>query len=472
MKIKLLYLTIILLSVFFICSISYLFIYNPTDRLIKNIPGMDKNDFEFVTKNYQTVIGEFYKSISNDFIFVDGSWPRFRGINYDNINKERIKLLNDWNTKKPSIIWQVDLGEGYAAPAVLNGRVYLIDYDEILRSDVLRCFTLNDGKELWRRWYKVRIKRNHGMSRTIPAVTDKYVLTMGPKCHVMCVNSTNGDFYWGINLEKDYKSEVPMWYTGQCQLIDNDTAVIAVCGSFLMIGVDCRTGKILWNTPNRNNYKMSHSSIIPMTIHGKKMYVYCAIGGMIGVSAEPYDRGTILWETKDLDAKVIAPSPVNLNDGRIFITAGYGYGSIMFKINKNNNTFSVETLYRIRPNEGLACEQQTPVFYKGFLYGILPNDAGADRNQFICYDPEGKIIWKSGKANRFGLGPFIVADNKFFILNDNGELSVINANAKKFELMGRIKIFKGVDSWGPIAIAGSRMLLRDSTRMFCIDIGR
>ena len=52
-------------------------------------------------------------------------------------------------------------------------------------------------------------------------------------------------------------------------------------------------------------------------------------------------------------------------------------------------------------------------------------DAGQLRNQFVCFDLEGNLIWSSGKTNKFGLGPFILADNKFYILNDNCEISII-----------------------------------------------
>ena len=55
-------------------------------------------------------------------------------------------------------------------------KVYLLDYDEEKKADALRCFSLENGIELWRRWYSIKVKRNHGMSRTIPAVTEKYVV--------------------------------------------------------------------------------------------------------------------------------------------------------------------------------------------------------------------------------------------------------------------------------------------------------
>ena len=61
-----------------------------------------------------------------------------------------------WGTDR--ILWSVnDLGEGYAGAAVANGRVYVLDYDEVREADSLRCFSLDDGKEIWRRWYGVRM---------------------------------------------------------------------------------------------------------------------------------------------------------------------------------------------------------------------------------------------------------------------------------------------------------------------------
>ena len=117
-----------------------------------------------------------------------GDWPRFRGADFDNISKDTTPLAETWDTSGPPIVWRTTLGEGYAGPAVHNGRVYLLDYNERKKADVLRCFSLSSGKELWRRWYYVELKRNHGYSRTIPAVTDKYLVTIGPRSHVMCLD--------------------------------------------------------------------------------------------------------------------------------------------------------------------------------------------------------------------------------------------------------------------------------------------
>ncbi len=242
-------------------------------------------------------------------------WPRFRGAASDNLAHTSLKLATDWGPKGPRRLWSVALGDGYAGPAVRNGRVYVLDYDVERKADALRCFSITDGREIWRRSYQVAIKRNHGMSRTVPAVTDRFVVSLGPKCHVLCVDATTGDFRWGIDLVRAYGCEVPLWYTGQCPVIDAGMAILAPGGDVLMMGVDCGTGQVAWETPNPDNWKMSHASIIPVTVLGKRQYVYCALGGVAGVSAEPVDRGRLLWKTPDWDYAVVAPSAVVLPDG-------------------------------------------------------------------------------------------------------------------------------------------------------------
>ena len=447
-------------------------LHNPVKDFVESIPGRDNRPPGFTSQTEVVDIGAYFASFDGIPSEAQGSWPRFRGADFDNISKEKIRLASSWDEDGPKILWSIDLGEGHAGPVVSNGRVYILDHDEDERADVLRCFSFDDGKEIWRRGYELFVKRNHGMSRTVPAVTDKYVVTIGPKCHVMCVDAISGDFRWGIDLEREYEAEVPLWYTGQCPLIDDSLAIFAVGGRSLIIAVDCETGEVVWETPNPNDWKMSHSSIMPFFIQGKKMYVYCALGGIIGISAEGENAGEVLFETNLWNRTVIAPSPIHLGDGRIFVTAGYGAGSMMLKLNFEDGSFSVESLQELKPEEGLASEQQTPIFYKGHLFSLLPKDAGPLRNQFVCYHPDdcSQIVWSSGKTNRFGLGPYIVADDKFYILSDDGVLTVIKATPKEYVQLAQAKVLDGVDAWGPLALVDGRLLARDSRRLVCVDL--
>ena len=123
-------------------------LYNPVRDFAENLPGMDNRPPDFVSASEAVEIGAYFESFEGIPSTIYGSWPRFRGAGFDNISKENLELIDQWDDSVPNILWSIDLGEGHAGPVVSNGRVYLLDYDEEKRADVLRCFSFDDGKEI------------------------------------------------------------------------------------------------------------------------------------------------------------------------------------------------------------------------------------------------------------------------------------------------------------------------------------
>ncbi|HUT30931.1 MAG TPA: PQQ-binding-like beta-propeller repeat protein [Sedimentisphaerales bacterium] len=390
-----------------------------------------------------------------------GSWPRFRGANLDGISPEETALARTWPGDGPSVLWSIEMGEGYAGAAVLAGRVYVLDYDHEKKGDAIRCFSLADGREIWRYSYPVKVRRQHGMSRTVPAVTEKYVVTMGPKCHVTCLDSVTGRFRWKLNLVRDYGTVVPDWYTGQCPLIDDGKAIIAPAGKALMMSVDCETGEVLWQSPNPRGWQMTHSSVAPVEFSGRRMYVYCASGGVVGISAED---GRVLWEFPDWQIRIAnVPTPVVVGDGMIFLSGGYNAGSLMLRLVESGGEIAAEQVFRLEP-EVFGADQQTPIFYEGYIYGVRPD------GQLTCLEPNGQIVWTSTSAHKFGLGPYIIAGGLIYVMDGSGLLTMAEATPTGYVQLAQAKVLEGPDAWGPMAIAGGRLILRDLNRMICLDV--
>ncbi len=438
----------------------------PEEEIIIMEPGLD-NPPEGRTETSDGVFGEYHRVFSEKTETGNsGSWPGFRGPERNAVSTGKTVLADNWGIDGPHRLWQIELGEGHASPAVLNGYVYLLDYNEEKSMDMLRCFQLESGTEIWQTGYSSPIKRNHGRSRSIPYVTDDFVISMGPQGHLMAVSAKDGSLLWGRDIQAEYNSEIPLWYTAQCPLVTGSTVIAAVCGEEILVeAIDCLSGETVWSLPNDYGIKMSHASIIPVIIDGISHLVYAGLGGITGFTAD----GTILWY-EPWNPAVIAPSPVQSSENRIFFTAGYGVGSMLLEVRFENGKWITERISEKLPAEGLACEQQTPVFYKGRLYAILPKDAGPHREEFACADPEGNILWTSGPLLRFGLGPWIAAYGRFFILKDDATLYMADAETDSWQLLDSAKIMDGTDAWGPMAIAGGYLLLRDSTRLVCLDL--
>ena len=433
--------------------------------LQKRVPGLDRP--EAVEGTSSVTMPEAGRLTAGDGKPADlpGSWPRFRGKGFDNIGQPGVPLARQWPPGGPKALWSVDLGEGHAGPIVQDGRVYLLDYDRENSADALRCLSLADGREIWRYSYPVAIKRNHGMSRTVPAISGSCVVALGPRCHVTCLDAASGQRKWMIDLVRQYGTTVPPWYAGQCPLVDRDRVILAPGGKdALLLAVDLATGKPVWKTPNPRAWKMTHSSIMPTDFRGRRMFVYCASDGVVGVWAED---GSILWETTEWKISIATvPSPLCLPEGKIFFSGGYNSGALLVQLEERGGAFTPRTLLRLKPGQ-FGSTQHTPIFFEGSIYGVRDKD-----KELVCLDLSGKELWQSGPERRFGLGPYLIADGLVYVMSDDGVLTMAEASPKGYKQLGRAQVLDGHDAWGPMAMAGGRLLVRDLTRMVCLDVSK
>ena len=432
-----------------------------------------------------------------------GDWPQFRGPRRDGIAHDAPRLARSWPESGPPKLWTVELGEGHAGAAVRDDRVYVLDYLRDAEADALRCFSLADGNELWRLSYPVSIKRNHGMSRTVPAVSADYIVGFGPKCHVSLVQrrqsdappqadnslsqpnappqddnslseknagrapSLNGVVL--IDLTTRFGTTVPPWYAGQCPLIDDGRIILAPGGDALMVALDPSTGDVIWATPNPDGWKMTHSSIVPMDFAGRRTLVYCADDGVVGVDAA---TGELLWKTSEWRISIATcPSPVVIPDGRLFFSGGYNSGAMIMQLVERDGKIVPSVERRLGPRE-FGSTQHTPILHDGHLYGVREHDG-----QLVCLDLNGDVVWQSGREHRFGLGPYLIARQPddaaalIFVLNDDGRLTLAEATPTGYNQLAAADVLDGHDAWAPMAMAGDRLIVRDLTSMVCLNVG-
>jgi outer membrane protein assembly factor BamB len=392
-----------------------------------------------------------------------GDWPQFRGPNRDGISRET-GLLRDWPEGGPKQLWQIELCEGYAAPAVFKDRIYINDYDEKGRRWLVRCLSLADGKPIWEYSYSRRIKTNHGITRTTPATDGKYVFTLDPKCIFHCLDATTGKEIWQKNLVREYGTIIPAWYAGQCPLIEDDRVIIATGGKAILVAFDKATGKPIWETPNPEQWPMSHSSVMPAEIGGVKQYLYCIVGkGIVGIAARD---GELLWSFDWKFNQAVAPSPLHVGDGMIFMTSCYEADTVMLQVTREGDAFVAKQLF-VLPYTEWNSEVHTPILFENHMFAVGKKKRGL----FTCLDLNGKQIWTSeGKAS-FGLGSYLLADGMFFILDgDTGMLRLLDANTTEYKELAKSQVLSGHDVWAPMALANGKLLVRDMAQMICLDV--
>jgi outer membrane protein assembly factor BamB len=138
---------------------------------------------------------------------------------------------------------------------------------------------------------------------------------------------------------------------------------------------------------------------------------------------------------------------------------------MMMQLKKENGKIVPVELFRLAP-EVFGSAQHTPILFNNHIYGIRPDE------QLVCLDLKGNTIWTSTSANKFGLGPYIIADGAIFVLDDHGTLTLVKASSNTYQQLARANILDGHESWAPMAIASGKLILRDLKKMVCIDVGK
>lgn len=393
---------------------------------------------------------------------IGGSWPQFRGTDRSNIVHQAPDLTESWPEGGLPVVWEQQMGPGHAGPAVRDGVVYVADYDVEEHKDVIRALSLESGEEIWRHSYYSKVKRVHGSSRTVPAVSGEFVVAIGPKANVYCLRADTGEQVWRMKMVEEFGTEVPPWYAGQCPLIEDGKVILAPGGDPLMMAVELETGEILWKTPNPGGWGMTHSSITPMDYRGSRRYIYCTTRGVVGVDAED---GRLLWTEPDWKiALATVPSPVVVGEDRIFFSGGYNSGCMMLRLTGEGADIQPETDWKLGPRT-FGAEQQTPILYGDHIYGVIPS------GELACLDLEGNRLWTSGKKNRFELGPFLLADGLLLVLHgQEGVLNLVRARPESYEPLDSTPVIEGHDIWGPMAMVEDLLLLRDMDTLKCLRL--
>src|SRR5579859_5303352 len=119
----------------------------PGKPLTPRVPGTDKAPgAELGGRGNAVLAGKLLTSTGKP-AGSSGSWSGFRGPNRDGISHSPAHLAHSLDGSGWRELWAVDVGDGYAGAAVLNGRVYLMDYDREHKQDALRCLSFDDGSE-------------------------------------------------------------------------------------------------------------------------------------------------------------------------------------------------------------------------------------------------------------------------------------------------------------------------------------
>jgi outer membrane protein assembly factor BamB len=153
-----------------------------------------------------------------------------------------------------------------------------------------------------------------------------------------------------------------------------------------------------------------------------------------------------------------------LSEGRIiFITSGYGKGSMAVQVENNKPV----VLWESKALEG---QQTDPVILDSYVYGYS-GTSSSNRGNLVCLRlSDGKLMWETGEA---GMGTIAYADGYLVCLDIKGNLYLVEANPDKFVKAGEfMKAIPNVKhpAWTAPVIANGKLYLRYLQSIVCYDL--
>jgi outer membrane protein assembly factor BamB len=408
-------------------------------------------------------------------------WPQFLGPDR-NSHSDQTGIMRTWPDKGPEVLWSVDVGIGFGGPAVKNGRVYLLDrYDEV--GDSLRVFDLANGKELWSFGYSSPGSVSFPGSRGVPTVDGNFVYTVGQYGELYCININTHKPVWSKNIWKDFGGgEVPTWAITQSPLIYGNLLIVASQAPEAgVVAYDKLTGDLKWKTPPIGNISYVSPSIAKIDGDDHVVMITGSSrspggdGKVVGI--EPL-TGNLLWEYSKWDCVIPVPSAVDAGENRLLITGGYALGATMIKVEKNaDGKYITKELFT---TEEFGDQTKTPLMHNGYFYAQYGTNNR--RDGLVCMDMDGEIMWKTRRSPDFNKGSMILADGLILATDGQFSLYLIEPDPTEFRPIASAELLKEEETDGatragaptqncaPIALADGRLLIRDQSRMLCVQV--
>ena len=387
-----------------------------------------------------------------------GEWPQILGP-HRNGQADDERLFAEWPADGPAMVWQCEVGSGFAGAAVLGGRTII--FHRVGGGLIAEARDAATGKPQWKfttpTRYTSTISPDDG-PRCVPLIAGRRAFVLGPAGELACLETDTGKRIWQRNVYQDFKAPDGYFGAGSSPIVEGDKLLINVGGGkgAGIVALSIADGKTLWTSTDE---LASYSSPVAVTLDGVRHVIF--VTRLNVVSVDPAD-GSVRFRFPfgARGPTVNAANPVVLGD-RVFVTASYGVGAVCAKIRRDR----AEQLWA--SDDVMSSQYTTPVAKERLLFGIDGRqDVGVARVR--AFDATtGKVAWTQ---EGFGTGNLILADGKLLALKTSGELVLVDPAPNGFKSLASARIFE-TTAQALAALSNGLLYARDTKSFKCLRVG-
>ena len=393
-------------------------------------------------------------------------WPQIMGPERSGQATGQAELSTPW-PKAANIAWQVDIGSGYAGPAVVGEQVLALH--RLGQEEMLESFELSSGKSRWRAaWsasYRSSMDPDNG-PRCVPTVVpatassdSPVAICYGAAGDLTAVELNSGKLRWHRKLRSEYRADDGYFGAGSSPLVVGQRVIVCLGGKQAgIVAVDLDSGKTLWTA---TDYDASYTA--PVAVDPQTALVVTRLKTvLIDLSS-----GSLLSEIPfgSRGPTVNAAVPIPIGSGRYLLTASYGVGmTIVSTANRQLDAI-------ITGSELLSSQYNTPVLAANRIIGIDGReDVGVAALRCIDLDSR-EVLWTQAE---YGTAHLIAIGSQVLTLTIPGRVALIDAAAGSYRELAHTQLPAGTYRALP-ALSSSKFIVRDShsagrSKLLCVEL--
>jgi outer membrane protein assembly factor BamB len=383
-----------------------------------------------------------------------GGWPQWRGpLRTGVLDRDEAPAAWPAELKKG---WTASVGEGYASPIAGAGKVFVHSRRD--PEEVVSAFDLATGKVVWEQKYPAPIEKNPYAKQmakgpySTPLVADGRLYTLGTTAILSAWNASTGALEW----RKDFASRVDtsklFCGTAMSPLLTRAAgrSLIVHVGDDRggsMIAIDPASGKEKWSTALAGP---GYASPVELVLDGAAQIVTMTTRSVIGVETR---TGRLLWEfpfNDEWNENIVTPIVTATG----VIVSGVRQGTRRLVLSSSGGKWSVKEAWH---TPDVAMYMSSPVLVGTTLFGHSSRRKG----QFFALDPEtGQLRWATEGRNATGAA-VVAAGSHLLFLTTESQLVVAAVDSAAFKELQRYTVASSPTYAQPIVLR-DRIIVRDA----------
>lgn len=382
-------------------------------------------------------------------------FPQFLGPDRRNEVK-KVTFDRNWADNPPKLLWRQPIGLGWSSFAVLKGRA--VTQEQRGGDELTTTYDLQTGTLLWSHTNQTRFSEIQGGDgpRATPTLQDDQVYALGATGILDCLELKSGKTIWSKSVLGLANQSNPIWGKSSSPLVYDDLVVVTGGrgNGPTVFAFRRKSGDLAWSAGDE---EASYASPALATLLGQRQVL--SLNASKVISLDP-TSGKLLWSYtwSPKDKWPRCSQPLTFGTDRVFISAGYGLGSVVLKLSqKDGGAWEVAEDWAVKT---MKTQFNNVSILDGFVYGI-------DDGFMACVDlSNGKRKWKDG---RYGSGQSLLVDDILFVQHENGSIILVDAKPGGWNEVGRIEALTG-KTWNNPVVANPYLLVRNDQEAACFEL--